>query len=365
VKNLLSKDQKRLKLGICLVIMLMLLITITSCSSGNTPGSNDTGSEQDAIELNLAHFFPGTHPAETELIQPWSKAIEEATEGKVKIVSYPGGTLIQADAIYEGVISGVADIGLSCFSYTRGRFPVLEAFELPGIIYSNSKVASKVAWEGIKELEPEEVQDTKLLMVFATGPGDLFTKVPVRNLADMKGLEIRATGLSAKTIEALGGMPVAMPQSDAYEALSKGVVKGNLSPVEVLGGWRHAEVTDYLTLTPFLYNTLFFITINLDTWNSLSPDVQVAIEEVSEQYFEQVAMGLWDMQNETALKWAVEETKQEIITLTEQEQQLWMELIEPIQDEYIDSMDKLGYPGQEILDSVKALADENNELYQD
>lgn len=340
----------------------MLTVVITSCSSGKTPDSNEISDEQ-VIELRLAHFFPATHPAETELIQPWAKAIEEATQGRVKISSYPSQTLIQADAIYEGVISGVADMGLSCFSYTRGRFQVLEAFELPGVIYSNSKVASKVAWEGIKKLSPEEVQDTKLLMVFATGPGDLFTTVPVRTLADMKGLEIRATGLSAKTIEALGGIPVAMPQSDAYEALSKGVVKGNLSPIEVLGGWRHAEVTDYLTLTPFLYNTLFFITMNLDTWNSMTPELQGVIETVSEQYFEQVAMGLWDMQNETALKWAVEETGQEIITLTEQEQQIWMQLIEPIQDEYIDGIDKLGLPGQEILDSVKNLANEYNELY--
>ena len=55
-----------------------------------------------------------------------------------------------------------------------------------------------VAWEGIKELNPEEVQDTKLLMVIAPGPGDLFTTTPVRNLEDLQGLEIRATGLSAK-----------------------------------------------------------------------------------------------------------------------------------------------------------------------
>ncbi len=350
------------KSGICILFVAVLFITVTGCSS---PTGSGAGSGENAVELRLAHFFPGTHPAEKDLVLPWAEAITEATGGMIKITSYPGQTLIQADAIYEGVISGIADIGLSCFSYTRGRFPVLEAFELPGILYSNSKVASKVAWEGIKELNPEEVQDTKLLMVFATGPGDLFTKVPVRNLADMRGLEIRATGLSAKTIEALGGIPVAMPQSDAYEALSKGVVKGNLSPIEVLGGWRHAEVTDYLTLTPFLYNTLFFITINLDTWNSLEPDIQAAIEAVSEEYFEQVAMGLWDIQNETALKWAVEETRQEIITLTEQEQRLWMQLIEPIVAEYLDSINKLGHSGQEILESVKALADKYNDLYQD
>jgi len=365
VKDLLClKNQKVLKLGAAVCLVLMMAFVLTGCSSKEeTSAKNDSGEAQKKVELRLAHFFPGTHPAETELIQPWAKAIEEATDGKVNIISYPSQTLLQADAIYEGVVSGIADIGLSCFSYTRGRFPVLEVFELPGVNYNNSKAASKVAWDGIRELNPAEVEDTKLLMVFATGPGDLFTKVPVRNLEDIQGLELRATGLSAKTIEALGGIPVAMPQSDAYEALSKGVVKGNLSPVEVLRGWRHAEVTDYLTLTPFLYNTLFFVTMNLDTWNSLTSEVQGIVEAVSEKYFEEIAMGLWDKQNEAALKWAIEATKQEIFTLSDEEKARWIKLVNPIQDEYVEKMDKQGLNGREILDLIVNLAEKYNKEY--
>ena len=64
------------------------------------------------------------------------------------------------------------------FLYQRA-FPVCEVFELPGITYNSSKAASKVAWEGIKEINPKEVQDTKLLMVLTTGPGDLYTKFPL------------------------------------------------------------------------------------------------------------------------------------------------------------------------------------------
>ncbi len=175
----------------------------------------------------------------------------------MKITSYPANTLLQADAVYDGVVNGIADLGLSCFSYNRGTFPVLEVFELPGIEYANSKVASKVAWEGIQQLNPQEVQDTKLMMVFTTGPGDLYTKTPVRTLKDLKGLEIRATGLSAKTLSVLGATPVAMAQSEAYEALSKGVVRGNLGPDEVLQGWKQAEVTKYLTKRFFTIAVLY------------------------------------------------------------------------------------------------------------
>jgi TRAP-type C4-dicarboxylate transport system substrate-binding protein len=313
------------------------------------------------VELKLAHFWPSSHPVETELVQPWAEEIEKATDGRVKIVSYPQETLAKANDIYDGVVNGICDIGISCFAYTRGRFPVLEVFELPGIIYNNSKVASRVAWEGIQELNPAEIQDSKLLMVITTGPGALFTKTPVSKLSDLKGMEIRATGLSAKTLAALGASPVGMAQSEAYESLSKGVVKGNLGPIEVLRGWKQAEVTKYITKTPFLYNTLFFVTINKDAWNSLGPENQAIIENVSQKYFD-TASGLWDKQNEDALKYAVEEGMQ-VIDLSDAETRLWINLVTPVQQEYIASMEKLGLNGEEILDTVKALADKYNAQY--
>lgn len=344
--------KKTIKQAIILAIIISLAFSLASCSGADS---------SETFEFSLAHFFPGTHPAETVFVQGWISAIDEATEGRVKITSYAGGTLVGAAETYNQVKEGVADIGLSCFAYTRGQFPVLEAFELPGITYKNSKVASMVAWEGIKELNPEEIQDTKLLMVIATGPGDLFTTVPVTSLEDMQGLEIRATGLSAKTIEALGGTPVGMPQSDAYEALSKGIVKGNLSPVEVLKGWKQGEVTDYITKTPFLYNTLFFVTMNLDKWNSMPKDLQDAVTKATETFHQEVGIGLWDMQNEAAMDFALNEQGMEVIELSSDEAALWVEKVAVIQDEYTSRINELGLDS--ALDTVKSLAEKYNEIY--
>ena len=318
---------------------------------------------QRPVSLRLAHFFPATHPAETELVQGWAEALAEASDGRISVVSYPGQTLLAAPEIYDGVVTGIADIGLSAFAYTRGRFPLLEVFELPGVTYKNSKVASQVAWDAIKALNPAETQDTKLLMVLATGPGDLFTKSPVRTLEDLRGMEIRATGLSAKTLAALGAIPVAMPQSEAYEALSRGLVKGNLSPLEVLQGWRHAEVTDYLTMTPFLYNTLFFVTMNQRAWDRLPEDLQTVVTEVSEKFFHDVAKGLWDAQNETALTYAVETTGQQVIHLTDEETARWTELVLPIQAGFLQDMAGRGLSGQEALDLVIELSEKYNAQY--
>ncbi|MCD6322456.1 MAG: TRAP transporter substrate-binding protein [Clostridiales bacterium] len=341
-----------LKKCLIIVMVLALLIPLYACS-------DSTGDE--TFEFSLAHFFPGTHPAEKDFIQVWAKQIDAATDGQVKITSYPGGTLVGAADTYNGVKEGIADIGMSCFAYTRGQFPVLEAFELPGIMYKNSKVASMVAWEGIKQLNPEEVQDTKLLMVIATGPGDLFTTVPIRNLDDLQGVVIRATGLSAKTISYLGGTPEGMPQSEAYEALSKGVVEGNLSPVEVLKGWKHAEVTQYLTRTPFLYNTLFFVTMNLDKWNSMPKKLQDIVMETTEKFHKEIGIGLWDMQNEAGIDFALNEQGMEEIILSDTEAAKWIEKVTPLQDEYAENIKSV--TDEDVIGLVKSLAEKYNDIY--
>lgn len=363
------KVRKHFTFWVFLSVLALLVATLAGCSQA--PASNtepaqeeEAAQERVSMELRLAHFFPATHPAEMILVQGWADLLQEVTDGQITITSYPNETLLKAAEIYDGVTNGIADIGLSCFSYTRGRFPLLEVFELPGIVYNNSKAASKVAWEGIKELNPAEVQDTKLLMVLTTGSGDLFTKVPVQTLEDLQNLGIRATGLSAKTLQVLGANPVAMPQSEAYESLSKGVVQGNLAPLEVLEGWRQAEVTDYVTLTPFLYNTLFFVTMNLEVWNSIPSHLQEAITEATEKFIDEVAIGLWDMQNESALEFAVKENNMEVLKLTDEEQAKWIELVQPVQDDFIKEMAEKGLDGAGALQLVKELADKYNEIYQ-
>ncbi len=331
---------------------------VVSEENGEVEETAEPADDGEVFEFNLAHFFPATHPAETDLVQGWADALNEDSGGRIEVTSYHSGTLVGAADIYDGVVSGAADIGLSAFFYTRGRFPVLEAFELPGIIYESSYAASKVAWEGIKELEPDEVQDTELMFVLATGPGDIFSKEPIRNLEDLQGMSIRAAGLSADTLPLLGASPEAMPQGEAYEALQRGLVVGNLAPVEVLKGWNHAEVTDYVTRTPFLYNAVFFVTMNQEKWDALPSDLQEIVLEVNEQFFEDVAAGLWDAQNEEALTWAEEEMGMEIIELDDQEKERWIERVEPIQDDFIERMNQLGLPGEDIVNTVRRLAEQ-------
>lgn len=356
-------------LHISLLIILGFTLFMAGCSSSSSSESSqltdtkDNPTETNVINLKLAHFAPAVHPIETVIVQGWAKRVEEATNGRVKVTSYPGETLLKAAETYDGVVNGIADIGIAPFGYTRGRFPLIEIFDLPGFDYKNAKVASRVAWEAVKEINPEEARDFKPLFLFSTGPGHLLTKEPVRNLEDLRKMKIRVTGLSTKTMELLGVTPVALSQAETYEALTKGLVDGNLAPTEVLKSWKQAEVVKYITLTPFLYTSAFYFAMNNDVWNSLPADMQTAIEEVTEQFFEEEAAGMFEDLSAEGMKYGVEEKGMEVITLSADETAKWKELLKPMHDDYVGQMESKGLPGAEMLELVKDLTAKYNEKY--
>ena len=193
------------------------------------------------MSFSSAIFFPASHFVHTRLVHDWVAEVDQATNGQVKFDVFPGSTLLKPAETYQGIVDGTAEAGLGVFGYTRGRFPVLEAFEHVGIDFGSATACSMVAVEGVKKFDPKEIKDTKLMVIYSVGPGCLYSNTKVNSLDDLKNRRIRATGATVKAIEALGAVPVAMPMNDAYEALSKGVVDGNIGPPEVLKGWKQGR----------------------------------------------------------------------------------------------------------------------------
>lgn len=349
------------------IIGVVFLLFFVGCSSTSpTPeGATSTPEKQDELktfDIKYACFAPATHAFEVKMVEEYFKTIEKETNGRVTFTTYFGGTLLGAPEMYNGIVNGVADMGTFIFSYNSGRFPVSEVFELPGLIYKNTKIAGKVAWEGIKELNPKELQDTKLMFVYAMGPGHLLSKNPIRQINDLKSMEIKASGKSLEAIEALGGVPIALATTETYEAMQKGIVKGALLPTEALMTYRLAEVSDYIIEMPFLYNALVGVTMNLDVWNSLPSDIQNIIEDINEKIHESI-IALGDEKNQEGLNFAIEQTDPEIIILSDEEIAKALSLIAPIQDKFVAEMEEKGLPGKVALDTVKRLIEHYDGVY--
>lgn len=315
------------------------------------------------IELTYSSFFPASYGM-GQAATAWAREIEKRSNGRVKIIVHHSGTLTDANSCYDGVAGGISDIGQSCFAYTRGRFPLLEVLDLPGYPL-NAMVTTRVADDFWRKFKPKELANTHMLYAHAHIPGTVTTvKKPVRSLEDMKGLKIRATGLATKIVSALGATPVGMPIGDQYDAMRRGVVDGTVTSPNALLGWKVGEVSKYSTLLLDVgYVTSMFVTMNLNKWNSLPPDIQKIFTDVSNEWVEYTGKE-WNRIEIEGFQHATK-TGHSFIYLSAQEQTRWRQAVKPLQDNYVKAMAAKGLPGKEALEYRNQLIEKYSKMYPD
>jgi TRAP-type C4-dicarboxylate transport system substrate-binding protein len=299
------------------------------------------------IELSYSVFQPPVH-RNAVLVTEWSREVEKRTNGRVKITLFYGGTLTPPDKCYNGVVNGISDLGTSVFSYTAGKFPLTEVTDLP-LGYKSGEQAAKLFNEYHKKFQPKEFDEVKMLYLYSISPGFLMTKSkPVRALEDLRGMKIRSTGTGAKIVSYLGATAVAMPITDTYDALSRGVVDGLLSPYEVLDGFRMADVVKYVTEDyGASYSLSFFVAINKAKWNSLPADIQQIMEKTSEEWIERTGKAADEIDKlgrEVGQKRGVQ-----TIILSKQENDRWANAVKPLLDEFVKDKKAKGLPADEAL----------------
>ena len=104
------------------MLFVLFLVGLVSAAYAQNP----------VIRLKYSTYFVATHQVAV-LNQQFCDEIKKRTNGKVEIVYHPSGTLLSAPKTFQGVVSGIADIGMSNISYTRGRFPVIGSSICPSV----------------------------------------------------------------------------------------------------------------------------------------------------------------------------------------------------------------------------------------
>jgi TRAP-type C4-dicarboxylate transport system substrate-binding protein len=310
-----------------------------------------SSAQEKVVTLKVANWFPITHK-QSLLLDAWGKEVEKKTGGKVKVNYYAAGTLVPAAQSYDAVTKGISDVGNHVLGYTVGKFPLMEIIDLP-LGYPNNTVPTKMANAFYNKFKPKEFEDIKILWFHAQAPGIVHTKIkPISKLEDLKGMKMRTYGSNAKLMGYLGGTPVAMPMTDVYDSLSRGVADGLMAAYEALEGFRVGEQVKYHTENyETSYSATFVVVMNKKKWNSLSPDVQKIIDGMSPQYIEKFAV-MWDEIEKSGKEYCIKRGNK-IITLDKAEQARWVAKAEPLFDDYTKRMKAKGLPGEEALKFVR------------
>lgn len=310
------------------------------------------------ITLSYANFTPApTFPAVQ--MERWKTEVEKRTNGKVQVNTFPGGTLLEAKNIYDGVASGIADIGCLCMAYQPGRFVVTNATSLP-LDIPNAKVGSMVLWEVWQKFQPKEFGQVKVLTMFTSAPTNIMSNFPIRTLEDIKGVSLRASGGVALILSAWNANAVGMPMPATVEALQKGIVKGLFSSLEVMKDLKFAETCKYVTMT----NTVvypFAVVMNKGKWDALPGDVKKIMEDLMVDQVKWTG-DYMDSHVDEAMAWAKAEQKVEVITLSSEQLALWNSKLGSLTNKWVEDAKKENLPAETMLKELKEIVKKNTAM---
>ena len=310
------------------------------------------------IKLKVANFFP-PFTFQSKVLEEFCRDLEKRTDGQVRVDYYAGQSLLKAPAMFNGVVSGIADIGYSHVYYTAGRMPVTEAAGLP-LGYPSGWVASQVYNDFYQEFRPKEFDAVKVLWLNASPCSAIATaKKPIRKLEDLKGLTIRAPGMAGEVIKALGGTPAPTPMMEVYDAISKGVIDGETSNFETLLAFKFAEVVKYSTsIWQINFPYPFYLAMNKKSYKKFPPDIKAIFDTLVGEYKERYIL-MWNAIDFIGKNFALKKGVK-FIELPPSELPKWQAAVEPAIDNYVKKMVGKGFSEAEVRGWVTFLRERSD-----
>ena len=257
--------------------------------------------------MRVATWLPPTHPQNSVAMPEFKKMVEEATEGRVKVVieNFQG----HPKTIYSSVEDGIIDASWGVNAYTPGRFALTGVAEIPGET-ANAEDASVALWKVQQEYfaEANEYEGLELLGMWVHAPGVIHSKFRINSLDDLKGKKIRLGGGMVNDLAArLEVTPVGGSAPSSYEKLQQGVVDGTFLPIGEHKFFKLSEVTDHLTIFPTaLYTTTFSFVANQEFMEDLDPKDAEAIRAALGENLSRMQGKTWQDMNAVGMAHAKE-----------------------------------------------------------
>ncbi len=304
--------------------------------------------------FKLHHFLGPTTPTQTETIEPWARAVEAASGGRIAIEIYPSMSLGGKPAeLVQQARDGVVDMVWTVNGYTPGLFPRTEVFELPNV-FTNDPGATNLAMAEMftEDLAPEYVGLEVMFLHVHAGNGIHMVDRDVRAPADLAGAKLRIPSRTgAWVIEALGAAPVAMPVPDLPQALSKGVVDGALIPFEITLPLKLQDQTRFHIEGADRYRfgtTVFQLSMNQARWEALPDDIQQAFREASGPEWLERLGEIWRGTDDAATI-ALVEAGNTHVELTPDQVDAFKAALEPVIARWVDDVTASGVDGAPLV----------------
>lgn len=258
-----------------LIGVVVALLLLAACAPAKPAGGVEV--------LRYASPYSPNHPfSRADII--WMRHVEKASGGRLKIQPFWGGALISSDQSVIELRHGVADIALITPIYMRSGMHVMktQAGFYGGVRTIEDQVAVYRCLEQAFPIFGQEMAGVHVLAVQGGNLPNVLTRdKPVRGLADLRGLRLRAPGELTPVLQSLGVDVVTMPMGEVYSAISKGVVDGVVAPADAVKSLHFSEVARHLSLLQVSRGAYPARAISDARWRTLSPDLRQVLTEAT------------------------------------------------------------------------------------
>ena len=277
-----------------------------------------------------------------------------------------GGTIAKTKGVLDSLQHDLGDIGIITTPYHADKLPF---YNLP---YATPLVTNDVGliartMGSLSEKYPELVEawnDYGIEYLTTAGSIDTYNilmTVPLDSLADLDGQKIGGVGSNLLFLKGSGAAGVSSGLSDWYNNMATGLMSGIIAWPEAIVAYRLYEVAPYMLDIQFGGATSKAIVINKRTWDRLPDPVRKVLKETADDYRDELARETDRISARSRAEFI--EQGGTIINVTTAERQAWAQRLPDLSAAWVESMNKKGLPGKEILaDYMKIMRDNNQPI---
>lgn len=339
-----------MKAKVCLLVAAVLM-TATAAAAQNV----------ETIRLTIASSHPPVIPwvaaMKNTVVAKTNKALEaKGSKYRIEWNEAYGGVLYNFENTLEAVEQGITDFGWVGTLWEPAKMPLQNIMYATPFTNNDPDLAVKVM-DDLMAKNPAFQQEWARQKVIYLSPTtsdsyQLFTKFPVKTLADLKGRKILAAGAVGTWVEALGATFVNSGIPAMYNALQTGVGEGvALIPSGAIPIKLH-EVAPYVTYVNLGAVTFGAFAVNKQRWDSLPKEVRDVLLPIAREYAAENIRIVKDREAKGLERIKKEGAK--ISTLPEDERKRWADQMPNLAKNWVDAQEKKGIPARQIMKDYMA-----------
>ncbi|WP_071396990.1 TRAP transporter substrate-binding protein DctP [Bacillus tuaregi] len=279
-----------MKLFLMIATVISLLV-LSACGGGAKETATDKangGKDGDVIKIKVGHISPDGQAYAIGFAE-YAKAVEEATDGKVKFEIFGNGALGGERELLEGVQLGTLDMSLITTSVVTGFVPEVAVIEFPFLFRDLDHAYKTLDGEvGQELLDKMSESNLKGLAFWENGQRHLAnSKKPIKAVSDLKGLKMRVmeSELLIDTYSEMGTNATPMAFPEVYGGLQQGVIDGSDFSTGVYYTTNVYEQSKYFSEVGLYYASATLV-MNQELFASLPEDIQKVMVDLGKEYAE-------------------------------------------------------------------------------